>query len=73
MVSWIEYAIARHGAQLRALAVERPLSNRELDTAEVCEIVISKLEVRESQHPAERPPRRRSSARLPLAKFARRD
>ena len=75
MVDWIEYAIARHGAQLRAKAAEGPLEKAEQYTSDVCESVISELEVRESQRPADVQPRRRSQwdkRTRPLVKSAHR-
>lgn len=44
MIDWVEYAIARHCAQLRSLSAERTLTDRERVTLEVCESVTERLE-----------------------------
>ena len=77
MIDWVEYAIARHGAQLRALAAERTLTDRERRQLDVCEEVITRFEARETQPGAPRKRKtyspRRQTFGAPLVKSYYRD
>ncbi len=73
MTDWVEYAIARHAAQLRNLAAVRTLTEREQGTLAVCESVINRVEARETLGKRPRWSRRSDSYAAPLVKSAHHD
>lgn len=75
MITWVEFAIARHVAILRDLAQQRPLTDDEERLLDICEDESCRLLARESlpDQPRRRPRWNASVTHSPLVKSRSRD